>query len=110
MVLECLDWAEVIERYDSPASLFYLDPPYFGGESDYGKDMFSREQFERMAQVLGRIKGAFIMSINDAPEIRELFRDFEMEEVRLNYSIASSSSTEARELILSNRSNRSLLL
>lgn len=110
VVLECLDWAEVIERYDSPASLFYLDPPYFGGESDYGKDMFSREQFERMAEVLGRIKGAFIMSINDAPEIRELFRDFEMEEVSLNYSIASSGGTEARELILSNRSNRSLLL
>lgn len=42
VVFECLDWADLIARYDSPGTLFYLDPPYFGGEDDYGKGLFDR--------------------------------------------------------------------
>jgi DNA adenine methylase len=26
--VECLDWREVLERYDGPEACFYLDPPY----------------------------------------------------------------------------------
>ncbi|TMV80463.1 DNA adenine methylase, partial [Thioclava sp. BHET1] len=68
VVFERLDWAELIPRYDTPETLFYLDPPYFGGESDYGKGMFDRGQFDKMAEVLRGIKGAFILSLNDRPE------------------------------------------
>lgn len=110
VVLECLDWAEVVERYDTPETLFYLDPPYFGGENDYGKGLFDRDQFALMAARLGKIKGAFVLSINDTPEIREIFTGFEFEEVRLNYSIGAKSSMEASELIISNQPNRSLLI
>lgn len=110
VVLECLDWAEVVERYDTPETLFYLDPPYFGGENDYGKGLFDRDQFALMAERLGTIKGAFVLSINDTPAIREIFTGFEFEEVRLNYSIGAKSSMEASELIISNQPNRSLLI
>ena len=30
VVIECLSWREFIDRYDSPGTLFYLDPPYWG--------------------------------------------------------------------------------
>ncbi len=36
VVIECLPYADVIRRYDRPGTLFYLDPPYWGNESDYG--------------------------------------------------------------------------
>lgn len=110
VVLECLDWADVVDRYDTPETLFYLDPPYFGGENDYGKGLFGRDQFALMAERLGKIKGTFVLSINDTPEIRETFAGFDFEEVRLNYSIASKSSVEAAELIISNRPNGALLI
>lgn len=102
VVFENLDWADLIARYDSPHCLFYLDPPYWGGENDYGKGLFDRSQFQKMADVLGAIKGKFILSINDRPEIRELFAAFRFEEVSLTYSVAASGSTEAAELIISN--------
>ena len=34
--IECLDWADFIRRYDRPFMLFYVDPPYWGHETDYG--------------------------------------------------------------------------
>ena len=42
----CLDYAEFIARIDRPSSLFFLVPPYFGCEGDYGKVAFSRADFE----------------------------------------------------------------
>lgn len=103
VVFECLDWSELVARYDGLHSLFYLDPPYFGGENDYGKGMFDRSQYKAMAQQLAGIQGAFILSINDTPEIRDWFSSFMIDEVRLNYSVAKGQATPARELIISNR-------
>ncbi|TDK53737.1 hypothetical protein [Antarcticimicrobium luteum] len=55
-----------------------------------------------MAEQLAGIHGRFILSINDRPEIRETFAAFEMEEVRLKYSVAAGGSTDAAELIIAN--------
>lgn len=110
VVLECLDWSDLVDRYDSDRALFYLDPPYFGGETDYGKGMFDRGQFSRMADQLSGIRGAFVLSINDTPEIRKTFAAFALEEVSLTYTISAGSGTAARELIISNRDNAALLI
>jgi len=110
VVFESLDWKDVIRRYDSPGTLFYLDPPYWGGEADYGKGLFDRTQFASMAEILGDIEGAFILSINDRPEIRALFEAFHLEEVAVKYTVSRSESTEAKELIVSNREPRVNLL
>ena len=110
VVLESLDWADLIDRYDSDRALFYLDPPYFGGEADYGKGMFDRGQFAKMADQLAKIKGGFILSINDTPEIRETFAAFRFEEVSLTYTISAGAGTQAKELIISNRAKEGRLI
>lgn len=81
VTIENLDWLEFVDRYDRPGALFYLDPPYWGGEDDYGRALFGREQFTIMAERLGRLKGRFVMSINDVPEVRALFGGFDPTEV-----------------------------
>lgn len=104
VVFENLPWQDVITRYDTPQTLFYLDPPYFGGEGDYGKGLFQRAEFAEMAERLASIEGAFLMSINDRPEIREFFGRFHVDEVRLKYTISKTATADkARELIVSNR-------
>lgn len=102
VTFECLDWSDFITRYDRPQTLFYLDPPYFGVEDSYGKDMFERDQFKKMSKQLAKLKGRFVLSINDVPEIRDLFKRFVFKEVDLNYSIAKSKNTAAKELIITN--------
>ncbi|MGO4196533.1 DNA adenine methylase [Rhizobium sp. YAF28] len=100
VVIENLDWLDFIDRYDRPGTLFYLDPPYFGSEGDYGKSLFGREQFSLMAERLSRLKGRSILSINDRPEIREAFASFEHLEAELTYSVAGGEGVPARELII----------
>lgn len=102
VIIECLNFDELISRYDTADTLFYLDPPYWGGEDDYGKDQFAREDFRRLADQLADIGGHFILSINDVSEIREIFKEFRFDEAQLNYSIAKADGTKAQELIITN--------
>lgn len=101
VVIENLDWQAFIARYDRAETLFYLDPPYWGSEGDYGKALFSRDQFASLMSALQGLKGRFILSINDVPEIREMFAWATIEEVELLYSITGGRGTKARELIVS---------
>jgi DNA adenine methylase len=99
VVLECLPWAEFVDRYDSPKTLFYLDPPYWGSETDYGAGVFTRGDFVRLASRLARIEGRFILSVNDVPEMREVFGRFSIESVATRYTITGGKwSTSPRSL------------
>ncbi|MFT8834322.1 MAG: hypothetical protein ABF883_02930 [Acetobacter sp.] len=93
----------MLRRYDSDKTLFYLDPPYWGCERDYNAP-FSRDQFTEMAEWLGRIKGRFILSLNDRPEVREVFAAFDIEAVKVNYSVSSKGAGRGArgEVLISN--------
>lgn len=100
VTIECLDFGEFIRRYDTSGTLFYLDPPYWGNEGDYGKHLFARADFERLAGQLMGIRGGFVLSINDVPEIRRIFTWARIEEVQSTYTIGSKGAKPAAELII----------
>lgn len=100
VVIECLDWQAFIDRYDRPQTLFFLDPPYWGSEGDYGRDLFDRSQFALLAERLSAVQGRFIMTINDRPETRDLFAHFTVEPVDLVYGVGGGARP-AKELIVS---------
>ncbi|MGV3278358.1 DNA adenine methylase [Rickettsiales bacterium LUAb2] len=102
VILENMDFEQFIKKYDSDFILYYLDPPYFNCENYYGKDMFKREDFIRLRDTLANIKGKFIMSINDTPEIRKLFEQFIIKEVNTNYSICGGKQKQVGELLIFN--------
>lgn len=101
VVIECLDFGEFIRRYDSPGTLFYLDPPYWGSEGDYGKALFARADFQRLSDVLRGIEGRFLLSINDVPEVRDLFGWGRIEAVQTTYTVSAKPATQpAMELLI----------
>ena len=53
-----------------------------------------------MAGILCGIEGRFILSINDVPEIREIFDGFHIDEARLKYTASAGVATDVRELII----------
>ena len=103
VVIECLPYNDFILRYDRKSTLFYLDPPYFKCEDYYGKGMFERADFERLAALLAQIKGRFILSLNDCAEVRRIFAAFEIRQVKLRYSVSSTKKdTVFNEVLISN--------
>lgn len=88
VVIENLTWQDFIDRYNRPGTLFYLDPPYYGSEGYYGKELFQRSQFEEMAERLERLQGSFLLSLNDCPEVRRIFKRFAIERLDTSYTLA----------------------
>ena len=94
----------IINKMDRPDTLFYLDPPYYNCENYYGKDIFSRSDFEKLRDLLKNIKGKFILSLNDVPAVRELFEGFYFHTKQIRWSLNSNSQDEnnGKELIITN--------
>lgn len=86
--IENLDACDCIKRYDSPETLFYIDPPYW--EADFYAVSFKGDDFKRLAETLRTINGKFILSLNDTPEVRAIFADFQIESIETKYSLANS--------------------
>ncbi|KAB2891086.1 MAG: DNA adenine methylase [Desulfobulbaceae bacterium] len=103
VVIECKDFRDLIPRYDRPHSFFFLDPPYW--EIPGYKYDFAEQDFYDLREILQGIEGKFLMTINDTPEIRDIFGCFSIVETTLRYSCCSSAKGRAKlrtELLVSN--------
>jgi DNA adenine methylase len=102
VVIERLPFDQFIARYDGPDTLTFCDPPYWACEDDYGPGMFAPADHERLRDCLAASKGRFILTINDVPEIRDLYagEGFSIEPVGVSYGLSASGPVQARELII----------
>src|SRR5882672_5232591 len=82
--IESLPYEQVLEKYDRPTTVFYLDPPYW--ERKLYKFNFSESDFRSLEQRLRKLQGKFILSLDDRPEVRELFGNFRLLPVELAYT------------------------
>lgn len=74
VVIENLDWRKCIDLYDSKNAVFFCDPPYTTGAAHYGAWSFDDLASFRETG-LDQMKGTWILTIDDTPGNRGLFRD-----------------------------------
>lgn len=99
--IDCLPWQAFMDRWDRPATLFYLDPPYLGTEHFYGKGMFQGSDHALLADRLKSLRGRFILSLNDHQEVRDLYAWAAIQPVELSYQAGGADHTRpAKELII----------
>lgn len=98
--IECLPYQEILMRCDRPETFFYLDPPYW--KKYLYRFNFKEQDFLGLCEILKKLKGRFILSLNDVPEVRKLFSDFRIEEVSLVYTARSTPGRKYRELLIAN--------
>jgi DNA adenine methylase len=72
------DYKTVIKKYDSPHTFFFMDPPYVQSKQLYKHATFN---YEEMRDILNNIRGDFLLTLNDDPYIRKLFKGFKMKKV-----------------------------
>lgn len=98
--IECSPYQDILRRYDRPGTLFYLDPPYYARQL-YAFN-FTESDFVELAERLRGISGKFVLSLNDVPKVREIFRGFRFQEIELSYTSQKQAGKRFRELLIRN--------
>ena len=105
------DYEKVIKDNDSKDAVFFMDPPYeesTGLTYAKGSDAFD---FIRFMKVVSKIKGKWLITINDSPYIRTLFKQYNIVPVIIvghhkatgNANTAKTIGTDDRpELLIAN--------
>ena len=89
--VENMDFADVIQKYDSPSTYIYLDPPYWKTENYYSNHDFDRNDHERLANVLHGVQGKFSLSYYDFELLHEWFPEDRYTWVRKEFAKAASA-------------------
>jgi len=100
VTIENKDFAYIVDKYDKPNTLFYLDPPYYGAEKYYNLQWFNKDTHESLFEKIKDIKGKFILSYNNNPYILRLYKDYKIKHVSQINNLVNNRQYE--ELIITN--------
>lgn len=101
--VEQLAWQDCFKRYDREYTFFYADPPYFD-TAGYSVE-FGYEQYVALAETMKASQGKVMVSLNDHPEMKEVFKDFKIESLDIKYSLTSKVSAKSKvskEMVICN--------
>lgn len=103
VIIENQDFEVLIKHYDRPDAFIYCDPPYFTSEYVYDCG-FTWEDHVRLHETLAAAKGKWLVSYNDCPEIRELYKGYEIFDFSRIHSMVQKyeAGKEFPELLIGN--------
>jgi len=103
--VENTDFQQVVEKYDSPTTYFYMDPPYWKTENYYSNHDFDVNDHLRLADCIKGIQGKFSLSYYDFPQLSEWFPKESYRWEQKDFSKAASTKKEKNvgtELLIMN--------
>jgi len=93
--LENKPYQYILDHYDSEQTFFYLDPPYYRTHDALGIH-FTDEQHKELHDRVMKLKGRWLITLNDAPRVRKLYSDCNIEEVVVMESAPNSREAERK--------------
>ena len=105
--VENSDFQQVIEKYDSPSTYIYLDPPYWKTENYYSNHDFDRNDHERLSQVLNACQSKFSLSYYEFELLHQWYpkERYRWEEKEFTKAAAAKKGVKqnlAKELLILN--------
>jgi DNA adenine methylase len=100
VVIEHLGYAECIQRYDREQTFFFLDPLYWK-LAGYGHP-FGLDDYERLAELMRGMRGKAMLTINDHPDIRRVFKGLKRDRVAIKYTVGKVAPKTSAELVYRN--------
>ncbi len=103
--IENSDFEDVVQKFDSEKTYFYMDPPYWKTENYYSNHDFDAKDHERLATCIKNIKGKFSLSYYDFPLLSNWFPKEEYRWEQKDFSKAASTKKEktlGTELLIMN--------
>jgi DNA adenine methylase len=103
VTIENKSFEDIFKIYDGPDTFFYLDSPY-RNTKQYATGKFTDEMFFNLAECCKKAKGKWLYTINDDEYIRELFKEFNVMDHEVYYSVCKSDIGRQNfsELIITN--------
>lgn len=101
VAIENKDAAGLVSERDHPYGLIYCDPPYYDAEKYYDVG-FSKEDHIRLCKALKECCGFVIVSYNDCPYIRSLYKDFYILAFERQNPLAQQAGAKYEELLITN--------
>jgi DNA adenine methylase len=98
--IESLPYEQVLEKYDRPTTFFYLDPPYW--RRKLYRFNFKDDDFVKLDDQLAHLKGKFLLSLDDHPEIRRIFHRWTLTQVEIAYTAKRDARKRFNELFITN--------
>jgi DNA adenine methylase len=95
--VENMDFQEVVEKYDSPTTYFYMDPPYFKTENYYSNHIFNIDTHARLATCLQNVKGNFGLSYYEFPQLLEWFPKSQYKWEEKSYKKAAAAKKDGTQ-------------
>ena len=83
--IDHLDFRKCIEYWDTPTTLFFLDPPYYNVTSG-GFYRFTTRDHDELRLTLGNVQGKWLLTYDDAEQIREMYKGYEIRPVTSSLS------------------------
>jgi DNA adenine methylase len=90
LTVENLDCVDVIKKYDSPDTFFYIDPPYYNKEHYYTQG-FGTEHHKSLADCLHKIEGKFALSYYEFDALHDWFPADKYQ--RTTYTVSKQNSS-----------------
>ena len=99
VTVENLDWERCLDVYDRKETFFFCDPPYTGCDAG-AYAAWKVSDVQRFRERLDRLKGSWMVTLNDAPEIRRVFSDCQIKAIERAKGINHASGKTYKELII----------
>lgn len=103
VTIENKPFEDIFRIYDNEDTFFYLDSPY-RNTKQYAVGKFTDEQYIKLAECCKNAKGKWLYTINNDEYIKELFKDFNIIDHEVYYSICKTDNGRKgfKELIITN--------
>ena len=95
--VENLDFKEVIEKYDSEKTYYYVDPPYWKTENYYSNHDFDRVDHERLSECLKSMEGMFSLSYYDFPLLDDWFPKYDYVWEKKEFAKAAAAKSGVKQ-------------
>jgi DNA adenine methylase len=89
VVIESTSYERCLENYDSSDSFFFLDPPYMNCKQA-AYQSFSESDMRPFRRRVEKLKGKWIVTVDDSPLNRTLFSDCKIEPVVTRNRLANN--------------------
>ena len=99
VTVENLDWEKCLSVWDRPSSFFFLDPPYTACSSTLYSP-WKHSDILRLREKLATLKGKWLLTLNDHPEIRETFQEYKITAISRAKGIGGRGKSYGELIIL----------